>query len=74
MRIVFEHGGANTFAKATTARLITLEQYQPRGKLFRCTYGLEVKDKLTYNEACKELGAAILHNACCEGKADNTGK
>lgn len=38
---------------------------------FRVVYGQQVKDRLTYGEAAKELGAAIMHNAACNGDLDN---
>jgi hypothetical protein len=73
MKIVFECGGPNSFKGAKTAKLTTLEQSQARGARFKVTYGLQVKSGLTYSDACSELGAAILHDACCEGKATNEG-
>lgn len=73
MKIVFETGGANPFTEATTKQLITLAQSTGLGKLFRVTYGLQVDSFLTYAEACAKLGQAILHHACCEGLADNSG-
>lgn len=74
MRICFETGGANPYKGAKTKSWITLEQRQSRGKLFRVTYGLQVSDHLTYSQACKELGKAILHHLCCESLADNDGE
>jgi hypothetical protein len=72
-KIVFECGGDNPFAGAKTKSLITLEQNSGVGKKFTVTYGLQREDKLSYSQACAKLGQAILHNACCEGLAENTG-
>lgn len=48
---------------------IKLEQ---RGKdLFRVTYGLEVKDGLTYAQAGEALGLAQMHWLAFAGKLDN---
>jgi hypothetical protein len=38
---------------------------------FRVTYGLQVKTGLTYSDAATELGAAIMHQAACNGLLDN---
>lgn len=74
MVIVFSTGGKNFYNKASSAQLITLEQnLSTKDKLFKLTYGLQVKNRLTYAEACKALGMAILHKACCEGMASNEG-
>lgn len=74
MQICFETGGANPYKGAKTKALITLAQHESKGKLFQVTYGLHVDDNLTYADACKMLGEAILHDLCCDGKADNTGE
>jgi hypothetical protein len=73
MKTCFEFG-TNPYTNDKTKALIVLEQYESKGKLFKVTYGLQVDDKLTYEEACKALGAAILHDLCNEGKADNNGE
>lgn len=39
-----------------------------KGKKFRVTYGLEVKEELTYAQAAKTLGECILHALTCGGK------
>ncbi len=45
---------------------ITLTQ---QGKnRFTVTYGLQVKEQLSYDHAARELGACIMHLAACEGK------
>lgn len=61
MRTAYEHG------------VIKLEQSDARGKLFRVTYGQQVKQGLTYSEACAELGACILHQLACDSLIDNDG-
>ena len=38
---------------------------------FRVTYGMQVKNELSYNEAASELGACIMHRAACEGLLNN---
>ncbi len=52
---------------------IRLEQSEAKssGNLFRVTYGQEVTEQLSYDEAARELGLAIMHAAACEGKLDN---
>jgi len=61
MQKVFEQG------------IVTLEQSAARGKLFRVTYGKQVKSDLTYGEAYEELGACLLHQLACNGLIDNEG-
>lgn len=34
-------------------------------------YGLQVRENLSYGEACDELGQAIMHTLCSEGKMDS---
>ena len=38
---------------------------------FRVTYGVQVKEGLTYAEAAKELGVCIMHALACDGRLDN---
>ena len=38
------------------------------GDKFKVTYGHHVVDCYTYEQACKELGACILHSLACAGK------
>ena len=73
MRTVFEFGGPNSFQGAKSSSVIQLDQSEGPGERFRLTYGLRVKNNLTYADACHELGAAILHWQCCEGLASNEG-
>lgn len=73
MITVFKHGGRNPFNKATTENLIEVSQQESSRRLFTVTYGVQVKKGLTYSQACTEIGACILHNACCEGLASNEG-
>lgn len=77
MPVVFEFGGANPYATrdakdkiSPSIMLICLEQRRVAGKKFRLTYGLEVKDDLTYEEAARALGLALLHHLSCEGVLD----
>jgi hypothetical protein len=50
---------------------IKLEQNRKTLK-FKVTYGLQIKDGLSYEKAALELGACIMHAAACNGKLDNT--
>jgi hypothetical protein len=45
------------FSLPRAAFPIKLEAYRG-AKLFRVTYGLQVRDKLSYSDAARELGAA----------------
>lgn len=38
--------------------------------LYTVTYGKQVSDPLTYEQASNELGYSILHALSCEGKLD----
>ena len=38
---------------------------------FTVCYGLQVRKGLDYTSACTEIGSAILHALCCDGRADN---
>jgi hypothetical protein len=74
MKRVFQCGGPNPYSGALVDELIEVHQGGGRDKLFKVYYGLQCKSGLSYEQACKEIGAAILHNACCEGQASNEGK
>lgn len=41
---------------------------------FSVHYGQQIHCSLTYNEACTELGAAIMHRQACAGLLDNREK
>ena len=41
---------------------------------FTVTYGLQVKRRLSYNDAATELGASIMHALACDGLLDNREK
>lgn len=51
---------------------IKLEQHETM-KLFCVTYGQQVSDGLTYEQAAAELGESILHALACAGRLDNEG-
>jgi len=53
---------------------IKIEQSESGKRLFRVTYGKQVKIKLTYSEACKKTAESLFHALCCEGLASNEGK
>ena len=72
MKVVFKFGGPCPLMQPR--HWIELHQADDKSKLFNLYYGLEVKYRLTYNKACFELGAAILHFLCCEGLASNEGR
>ncbi len=38
---------------------------------FTVEYGKQIKQRLSYGNACTELGAAIMHALACDGKVDN---
>lgn len=73
MKTVFEYGGPNTYVGAKSKSLIQLYQSEKGRFLFTLVYGLEVHSGVKYGEACDLLGAAILHDACCDGIASNEG-
>jgi hypothetical protein len=45
--------------------------YQNGVDSFCVTYGMQIRDNLTYEKACSELGAAFMHALACEGLLDN---
>lgn len=68
--VCFSTGGANPFKAAPRgSQLIELRQ-QGRDR-FSVRYGLQLRERLTYGEAARELGAAIMHAAACNGLLDN---
>lgn len=42
-----------------------------QGKLFAVSYGLEVTERMTYDDAAKCFGASVLHQSQCEGLLDD---
>lgn len=46
---------------------------QKANKLFRVTYGKQVKDGLNYMKAAEEFGLCVFHSLSCAGTLDNTG-
>lgn len=68
--LCFATGGANPFKDAPRgSQLIELRQ-QARDR-FSVRYGLQLRERLTYGEAARELGACIMHAAACDSKLDN---
>ena len=47
---------------------------QTSNKLFTVIYGQQITEGLTYEKACTELGACLMHQAACNSLLDNTGK
>lgn len=41
---------------------------------FAVAYGFQLREGLTYGQACKELGQCIMHALSCEGVIDNRTK
>lgn len=52
---------------------VRIEQRGENGR-FRITYGLQVKDGLTYADAAREFGECVFHALACEGRLGNQGK
>ncbi|CAB5224308.1 hypothetical protein UFOVP393_53 [uncultured Caudovirales phage] len=52
---------------------LRLDQSEGKGKLFRVTYGKQVKDQLTYTEGAREFGLCLFHALACDGLLDNEG-
>lgn len=44
--------------------------YLQRKQYFKVVYGKEVHSKLTYSQACNELGQCIMHSLACAGKIE----
>lgn len=66
MKVCFELSADLSFA-------IKLEQHEDKRGHFRVTYGLQVKDNLTYAQASKEFGECVFHALACEGQLNNEG-
>ena len=50
---------------------VTLQQHKTHQHAqFIVRYGKQVHNNLTYKQACCELGAAIMHQAQCNGLLD----
>lgn len=54
--------GPEAYGEAATVTL-----YQEGVDRFRVTYGRQRQGRLTYGEAAKKLGEAIMHDLACEG-------
>ena len=61
----------HTTSQLVLTHPIKLEQHEDRNKLFRVTYGKQVRDHLLYDDAATELGACLMHALACEGLLDN---
>lgn len=51
---------------------ITVEQHP--NDLFRVSYGAQMKDNLTYEQAAAEFGFSVFHALACDGKLRNEGE
>ena len=69
-KIVFIYGGTNPYIPSKAA-LIMLEQGEDLR--FRLSYDLQLTPDMTYAQACKHLGEALLHHLSCESVVDNLG-
>jgi hypothetical protein len=72
MKTVFTFGGSNPYAPSKDA-LIELRQSDDKQARFILSYGCEVKPGLTYTQAARALGEAILHHLACESIVNNEG-
>jgi len=63
--------GAPAFGQPQTVKV---EQRQNKAALLRVTYGLQVKDGLTYAQAARELGECIFHALACDSILNNEGE
>lgn len=50
---------------------LTIELRQWGKDAFTVQYGKAVTGKISYQQACLDLGASIIHALACEGKLDN---
>lgn len=69
-KLCFSTGGDNPFNDAPRGSKM-IELRQQGIDRFSVRYGLQFRDRLTYNRAALELGAAIMHHAACSGLLDN---
>lgn len=49
--------------------VVTLSQSAPDN--FTVSYGMQIKEGLTYAEAALEYGACVMHALACTGRLDN---
>lgn len=69
-KIVFTYGGPNPYIPEKKA-LVVLEQ--DSDLRFRLSYGLQITSNMTYVQACRHLGEALLHHLSCESVVNNQG-
>lgn len=69
-KIVFTYGGPNPYIPKKKA-LIMLEQ--GKDLRFRLSYGVQLTPNMTYAQACRHFGEALLHHLSCESIVDNQG-
>ena len=68
--LCFATGGASPYTGAPRgSQLIELRQLGRDS--FTIRYGLQVKTRLSYGEAARELGECIMHACACDGGLDN---
>lgn len=72
-RLVISYGGPNPFNGVPKgSSMIEVHQRGENGH-FTVRYGLSLKKKLTYAEACEEFGQAVFHLEACNGNLGNEG-
>ena len=52
---------------------IRIEQSESGMRLFKVTYGKQVRSQLTYADAAREFGQCMFHAMACDGLLDNNG-
>lgn len=52
---------------------IRIEQSEAGMRLFKVTYGKQVRSQLTYADAAREFGQCMFHALACDGLLDNNG-
>lgn len=50
---------------------VVLEQHETNAKSFRVTYGKQIFDYLSYEQAARRMGESIMHALACDGHLDN---
>jgi hypothetical protein len=49
----------------------TIALYQTGFDQFTVKYGKQVREELSYGQAARELGCAIMHSVACDGRLDS---
>ena len=70
-KLCFAVGGANPYKEAPRGSML-IELRQQGRDVFSVRYGLQLKTRLGYSTAARELGECIMHAAACDGLLDNS--